>query len=69
MFNFEVFKFSDKQIDNIINKVVPIVASKEDHDFFKRILYFKAESCISSSEFSYFITQLLEIHKQNNITN
>lgn len=34
MFNFEVFKFSDKQIDNIINKVVPIVASKEDHDFF-----------------------------------
>ena len=58
-------KFNALQIENIINKVVPIIANEKDHEFFKGILYIKAESCHSSAEFTYFIKKLLDLHEEN----
>lgn len=52
--------FDAAQIENIINKVVPLVVEPEDHEFFKGALYCKAESCKSSTEFSYFISKMLK---------
>jgi hypothetical protein len=55
-----VEKFSAQQIESIINKVVPLIADPEDYEFFRGVLFVKADSCKSSSEFSYFISKLLK---------
>ena len=52
--------FDAAQIEAIINKVVPLVAESEDHEFFKGVLYCKAESCKSSAEFAVFISKMLK---------
>lgn len=54
-------KFNAEQIESIINKVVPLIASKEDQSFFRGILHIKADACHSSAEFSVFINKLLNI--------
>jgi len=56
----DTFKFNSMQIESIINSVVPLIAEKKDYGFFKGILHVKADSCKSSSEFSYFISKLLK---------
>lgn len=52
--------FDAAQIENIIDKVVPLVAGKDDHEFFRGVLHCKAESCQSSAEFTCFIQKLLD---------
>lgn len=52
-------KFNALQIENIIDKVVPLIAEEKDYGFFRGILFIKAEACHSSAEFSNFITKLL----------
>ena len=54
------FKFDPMQIESIIDKVVPLVAEEKDHEFFRGVLFCKAESCGSSGEFSLFISNLLK---------
>lgn len=58
------FKFSQKQVDSIINKIVPLVASTEDQNFFKAALYAVEDGCSSSAQFTTFISKLLKKHKQ-----
>lgn len=53
-------KFDALQIETIIDKVVPIVAAEQDYEFFRGVLFCKAESCTSSAEFSSFIAKLLK---------
>ena len=54
------FKFNDLQIGDIIDKVVPLIAKPEDHEFFRGVLYCKADSCKSSGQLAYFINRLLK---------
>lgn len=51
-------KFDGMQIEAIINKVVPLIANPEDYDFFRGVLYVKAENC-SSGEFAAFVSTML----------
>lgn len=52
------FKLNGMQIENIINKLVPLVAAPEDHEFFRGILRIKAEES-SSSRFAAFVSKML----------
>ena len=47
------------QIDSIIDKLVPLLASPEDHEFFRGVLRIKAENT-SSGHFAYFVSEMLK---------
>ena len=51
---------SPEQIENIIDRVVPLIAAPEDHEFFRGVLFCKLESCKSSGEAAHFINSLLK---------
>lgn len=51
--------FDDLQIENIIDKVVPLIAEEKDHEFFRGVLFCKAQDS-SSAVFSSFIAKLLK---------
>jgi hypothetical protein len=53
-------KFSEAQIQSIIDKVVPLVAAPEDHEFFRGVLAVYGDSCNSSGQFVYTITKMLK---------
>ena len=55
-----VSTFNATQIDDIISKVVPLIADEKDHEFFRGILFVRAEACNSSAEFALVIKSLLE---------
>ena len=48
------------QIENIVDRIVPLIAAPADHEFFKGVLFCKLESCASSAEASAFIAKLLK---------
>jgi hypothetical protein len=52
-------KFDAAQIEAIIDKVLPVVAAPEDHEFFRGVLWLRAEASPSSAEFSAFVARLL----------
>lgn len=53
------FKLDDMQIENIIDKMVPLIAAPEDHEFFRAVLRIKAEES-SSGAFAAFVNKLLK---------
>ena len=53
-------KLSPPQIETIIDKLVPMIASDEDQGFFRGILSIKLEECKSSGEAAFFINKLLK---------
>jgi hypothetical protein len=55
----ERLKMDGQQIENIIDRVVPLIAAPEDYEFFRGVLHVKADACRSSGEFAYFINRLL----------
>lgn len=55
----EVQKLNAEQIENIVDKVAPLIAEDEDLEFFKGVLFCKLESCASSAEAAYFVKKLL----------
>jgi len=61
----KAFKFTEMQVESIIDKLVPLIALKEDSEFFRGVLFCKAESCRSSAEFSVFVNDLLNKYKLN----
>lgn len=52
-------KLDFQQIENIIDKIVPMIAEPKDHGFFRGILWVKAENS-SSGEFALFVNRLLK---------
>ena len=48
------------QIENIVDRIVPLIADPDDYEFFKGVLFCKLESCTSSAEASAFIAKLLK---------
>jgi len=61
------FYLTGEQIQNIVDKVVPMIAKEEDHYFFRQMLYKVAYDCNQiSSSFTYFIEKLLKEAYKNN---
>lgn len=58
--DWEVFKLSQDQIKKILDRLVPVIASPEDHEFFRGLLGIKLEECKSSSEVAHFIEKTLK---------
>jgi len=56
----KIENFNAQQVENIIDKVVPLIAEPKDYEFFRGVLFCKADSCKSSAQFSHFISKLLE---------
>lgn len=52
-------KLDAAQIERIIDKVVPLIADPQDHEFFRGILFIKAENSTSAA-FAAFVGTLLE---------
>jgi hypothetical protein len=52
--------FNPQQIEEIIDRIVPLIAEPKDYEFFKGVLFCKLESCNSSAEASAFIAKLLK---------
>ena len=48
------------QIEAIVDRVVPLIAAPEDHEFFRGVLFCKLESCKSSGQTAYFVSRLLK---------
>lgn len=55
----QAFKLDGAQIENIIDKLVPLIAEPEDHEFFRGVLIIKAENSTASA-FGAFVTKLLK---------
>lgn len=53
------FKLSHEQIMNIVNKLVPLIASKEDEAYFSQALYIRLAET-NSSEAATFVKKLLD---------
>lgn len=51
-------KLNAMQIEEIINKIVPLIAAEEDHEFFRGVLQITAENS-SSGNFALFVKKLL----------
>lgn len=52
-------KLDAADIDAILDKLVPLIAKPEDHEFFRGVLRLKAEES-SSSHFAWFVSRLLK---------
>ena len=55
-----VVKLNPQQIEEIVDRIVPLIAAPEDHEFFKGVLFCKLESCASYGEASAFVAKLLK---------
>ena len=53
------FKLDQEQIDMIIDKIVPLIAAPEDHEFFRGVLAIKAQES-TSGEFALLVKRLLD---------
>ena len=51
-------KLDGIQIENIMDKLVPLIADPNDHEFFRGVLSIYAEEC-SSGHFAHFVSDLL----------
>jgi hypothetical protein len=56
----EFQKLSSLQIEQIVDKIVPLIAAPEDHEFFHAVLSLKLEDCQSSGQAAYFVSRLLQ---------
>lgn len=52
------FKLDSMNIEAILDKLIPMIAEPDDHDFFRAIIGIKAEES-TSAEFSMFVAKLL----------
>lgn len=52
-------KLNALQIENILDKVIPLIAEPADYGFFRGVIGLKLEACISSAEAALFVRKLL----------
>jgi len=57
-------KLDSAQIENIIDKVVPIIANPEDYEFFKGLLFIRLEASPNSADAALFVSELLATHQK-----
>ena len=53
-------QLSPAQIENIIDRLVPVIANPEDHEFFRGVLSIKAENS-TASEFGRFVKEMFNV--------
>ena len=51
-------KLNGEQIENVVDKLAPLIAAPEDEEFFRGVLSIFAEEC-SSGHFAHFVSGLL----------
>lgn len=54
-----VERFTDAQVEEIIDRVVPLIAEEAYYPFFRGVLRLRAEAATSSADFSSFVATLL----------
>jgi hypothetical protein len=54
-----MMKLNALQIETILNKLIPLIAAKEDEGFFRGVIGLKLES-MSSAEAALFVKKLVE---------
>jgi len=52
------FKLDGLQIENILDKLVPLIAEPADHEFFRGVIGLKLENC-NSGEAAMFVRALI----------
>jgi hypothetical protein len=52
-------KLNAMQIENILDKLIPLIAEPADHGFFRGVIGLKLETCISSADAAMFVRRLL----------
>ena len=52
-------KLNALQREEIIDKIVPLIAEPADHEFFRGVIGLKLEACANSAEAAMFIKKLL----------
>lgn len=60
-------KLSELQIESILDRLVPLIARKEDEGFFRGVLHIKLSEC-TSGQAAYFVSQLLREARQISLT-
>lgn len=58
-------KLTAEQIDSILNRVVPLIAAPEDHEFFRGVLRINAEN-MSAARFAELMTRIIAKAKEKN---
>lgn len=56
-------KLSDEQIESILDKLVPLIASPSDHEYFRGVLRIKAEES-TAPQFANFVGNLLKFAEE-----
>lgn len=57
------FKFSDEQLDKIIDKLAPLLVAPEDLEFFKGVLRIQGQA-LTTGSYAAFIHKLLEANSK-----
>lgn len=52
-------KLNAMQIENILDKLIPVIAEPADHEFFRGVIGLKLEACNSSADAAMFVRKLL----------
>lgn len=52
-------KLNPMQIENILDKLIPLIAEPADHSFFRGVIGLKLEACKSSADAAMFVRKLL----------
>lgn len=58
--DWEVFKLNQDQIKKILDRLVPLIAEPEDHEFFRGVIGIKLEECRNSAEVAVFVEKILK---------
>jgi hypothetical protein len=59
MIDLKQFQFDEDQIKSLLDKIVPLITTPENYDFFRGVLYLKATES-TSSQFAAFVAKLLK---------
>jgi hypothetical protein len=52
-------KLNGMQVENILDRLVPVIAAKEDYEFFRAVIGLKLES-MNSAQSAAFVSSLLK---------
>ena len=55
----KAFKFTELQIESILDRLVPAIAAPADHEFFRGVLRIYADAS-TSGEFALFVKKMLD---------
>lgn len=57
------FYLNETQIENILNRLVPLIAAPGEEEFVRTVLRLKAEHC-TAARFAYFVSQIFKAQRE-----